>query len=117
MISTWTFRESALLPGVAESPASMPACSTPWASCSTGACEKALVLDPASRKEIGEIAFGSPPGTAITAAAGAKLYVALTDSDAVAVVEVQQGCLLKVIDSVGAKPWAVSSTAGLGYCH
>jgi YVTN family beta-propeller protein len=79
--------------------------------------EKALVLDLDSRKEIGEIAFGSPPGTAITAAAGVKLYVALTESNAVAVVDVQQSRLLKVIDGVGEKPWAVSSVGGLSYCH
>ncbi len=117
MISTWTFRESARLPGAADASGINLGMFDSVAVLLDRARRQALVLNLDSRRQTGEIDLNSRPGTAITAAAGTKLYVALTDRDAVAMIDLRAGRLLKLIEDVGTEPWAVSSTGGLSYCH
>jgi YVTN family beta-propeller protein len=66
---------------------------------------------------VGEIALPALPGTGVSMDAGRKLYVALSATDQLAVIDMARGRLVKTIDSVGDQPWGVSSVGGLSYCH
>jgi YVTN family beta-propeller protein len=57
------------------------------------------------------------PATGLSVEAGTKLYIALSDSDQVAIIDIAQRKLTGVIDDVVAQPWAVNAAGGLSYCH
>jgi YVTN family beta-propeller protein len=79
--------------------------------------DKAVILDLEGRRKLGEIALPSRPETGVTAAAGTKLYVALSGTDRVAVIDMRKRTLVKTIDGVGNQPWGVNLAGGLSYCH
>lgn len=117
MVSTWTLAESKHLPGAKG-----------MSGVNTGMFEriavvlsrdesKALILDLDDGRQIAEIPLPSLPETAITADAGRKVYVALSGSNQVAVIDLMRFKLVKMIDGVGRQPWAVSMAGGLSYCH
>lgn len=78
---------------------------------------KAVVLDLDEHRAVAEIALPSQPETAIAADAGRKLYVALSGSHQVAVIDMQKRVLAKLIDGVGREPWGVNMVGALSYCH
>jgi YVTN family beta-propeller protein len=117
MISTWSFRESARLPGAAEVAGINPGMFDSLAFLLDRTNADALVLDLDARRAAGAVALPARPATAVAAAAGTKLYVALTERDAVAVIDMGARRVLKLIGGVGAEPWAVSNPGGLSYCH
>lgn len=117
MVSTWTLTESKHLPGAKG-----------MSGVNTGLFEriavvlsrdesKALLLDLDDGRRITEIPLPSLPETGITADAGRKVYVALSGSNQVAVIDLTRFKLVKMIDGVGRQPWAVSMAGGLSYCH
>jgi DNA-binding beta-propeller fold protein YncE len=57
------------------------------------------------------------PETSLSVEAGTKLYVALSDTDQIAVLDMTQPRLIGTIDNVIEQPWAVNAAGGLGYCH
>jgi YVTN family beta-propeller protein len=117
MVSSWSFRESVRLPGAAEVAGINPGLFDSVAFVLDRSREDALILDLDARRQAGGIPLHARPATAIAAAAGTKLYVALPERDAVAVIDMDARRLVKLIESMGAEPWAVSSTGGLSYCH
>ncbi len=78
---------------------------------------KAVILDLVEMKQAGEIALPGTPETGVTTPDGRKLYVALSESDQVAVIDVKARKLLKMIDGVGDEPWGATMAGALNYCH
>ena len=75
------------------------------------------MIDLLEQRIIDRFALPSIPETAATTTDGLKVYVALVETDQVAVIDVIRGKLVKTIDDVGGAPWAVLAAGGLNYCH
>jgi YVTN family beta-propeller protein len=78
---------------------------------------KAVVYDLEAMARVGEIALPGTPETGVTTPDGAKLYVALSDTDQVAVIDVRARALIRTIDRVGDEPWGAMMIGALNYCH
>lgn len=82
------------------------------------AAEKKLVLlDLVKFQSAGEIPLPGKPGPGVVTSSGDKLYVALTDADKVAVINMRARTLAKVIDGVGRRPFGVTMAKTNNYCH
>ena len=68
--------------------------------------DKAVVYDLEAMAKVGEIALPGTPETGVTTPDGAKLYVALSDTDQVAVIDIRARRLSGTIDGVGDEPGA-----------
>jgi YVTN family beta-propeller protein len=117
LISTWSFRESARLPGAASVSGINLGMLDSVAFVLSRDQNKALVLDLERRRQVGEIPLPSRPETGISVDAGRKLYVALSATDQLAVIDMAARKLVKTIEGVGKAPWGVSSVGALSYCH
>jgi YVTN family beta-propeller protein len=78
---------------------------------------KAVVYDLEALQKVGEIALPGTPETGVTTPDGSKLYVALSTTDQVAVIDVRKRALIATIDGVGDEPWGVTMVGTLNYCH
>jgi YVTN family beta-propeller protein len=78
---------------------------------------KAVVYDLEAMARVGEIALPGTPETGVTTPDGAKLYVALSDTDQVAVIDIRKRELTRTIDGVGDEPWGAMMMGTLNYCH
>ncbi len=78
---------------------------------------KLVVLDLVEMKAVGEIALPGTPETGVTTPDGKTLYVTLSDTDQVAVIDVRRRQLVKTIDDVGDEPWGAAMAGVLNYCH
>ncbi|HYZ26254.1 MAG TPA: beta-propeller fold lactonase family protein [Geminicoccaceae bacterium] len=78
---------------------------------------KAVVYDLEAMAKVAEIALPGTPETGVTTPDGAKLYVALSDTDQVAVIDVRARKLSGTIDRVGDEPWGATMIGALNYCH
>jgi YVTN family beta-propeller protein len=78
---------------------------------------KLVVLDLVTMTKKGEIALPGVPETGVVAPGQEKLYVALSSSDQVAVVDLLKGELTGTIDDVGDEPWGASMAGARNYCH
>jgi YVTN family beta-propeller protein len=78
--------------------------------------DKAVVYDLEAMAKVGEIALPGTPETGVTTPDGAKLYVALSDTDQVAVIDVRARRLSGTIDGVGDEPWGATMIGALNYC-
>jgi YVTN family beta-propeller protein len=117
LISTWSFRESARLPGAGDVSGINLGMLDSVAFVLSRDQDKALVIDLERRRQVGEIALPSRPETGVSMDAGRKLYVALSGSDRLAVIDMATRELVKMIEGVGDQPWGVSSVGALSYCH
>jgi YVTN family beta-propeller protein len=78
---------------------------------------KAVVYDLEAMTRVGEIALPGTPETGVTTPDGAKLYVALSDTDQVAVIDIRKRELATTIDGIGDEPWGTMMAGTLNYCH
>ncbi len=78
---------------------------------------KIVVLDLIGMKKVGEIALPGTPETGVSTPDGRSLYVALGDSDQVAVIDMATRRLVKTIDDVGDGPWGATMAGAGNYCH
>jgi DNA-binding beta-propeller fold protein YncE len=78
---------------------------------------KAVIVDLTDMQPAGEVAFNGTPGPAVVTADGLKMYVALTDTNGLAVVDVQHGKVLKTLANVGQAPSGVTMALTNNYCH
>ena len=78
---------------------------------------KAVIYDLEAMTRVGEIALPGMPETGVTTPDGTKLYVALSDTDQVAVIDIRARALIKTIDDVGDEPWGAMMVGALNYCH
>ena len=79
--------------------------------------DKAVVLDLVRMEKVGEIPLPSSPETGVVTPDGKKLYVALSGSDRVAVIDTRSRKLLKMIEDVGGEPWGATMVGVRNYCH
>jgi YVTN family beta-propeller protein len=79
--------------------------------------KKAVVYDLQRMTRAGEIALPGTPETGVTTPDGTKLYVALSDTDQVAVIDIRARELIRTIDDVGDEPWGAMMIGALNYCH
>lgn len=79
--------------------------------------DKAVILDLAGLTAAGEIALPGRPETGVTTPDGGKLYVALSETDQVAVIDVAARKVVKTIEGVGDEPWGATIPGAGGYCH
>lgn len=117
IVATETLEVVATLPGAAE----MTGVNTDHAGTTAFVLsrgeDKALVIDLASLAPAGEIALPGTPETGVVTPDGAKLYVALSGADAVAVIDVAARRLVKTIEGVGDSPWGATMPGARNYCH
>ena len=66
---------------------------------------------------MGEIPLKSSPETGVTTPDGTKLYVALSGTDQVAVIDTRQRRVLTMIAGVGKEPWGAHMVGAINYCH
>ena len=117
VISTGSLEVVATLPGAED----MTGVNTGWfetvAFVISRGENKLVVLDLAEMAVAGEIALPGTPETGVTTPDGKTLYVALSDTDQVAVIDVRRRELVKTIDDVGDEPWGATLAGALNYCH
>ena len=117
VISTATLEVVATLPAAED----VTGVNTGWfettAFALSRAGRKAVVYDLEAMARVGEITLPGTPETGVTTPDGAKLYVALSDTDQVAVIDVRARKLIRTIDGVGDEPWGTMMTGTLNYCH
>lgn len=78
---------------------------------------KLVVLNLVDMRAHGEIALGGSPETGVTAPGNGKLYVALSSSNQVAVIDTATATMTGTIDSVGEEPWGAYMVGAANYCH
>ena len=77
-----------------------------------------IVLDLERMENAGVISMpGASPETGIITPDGDKLYVALSEADAVAVIDVANRQMTGRIENVGAAPWGAFMLGADNYCH
>jgi YVTN family beta-propeller protein len=117
VISTATLETVATLPAAED----VTGVNTGWfettAFALSRAGRKAVVYDLEAMTRVGEIALPGTPETGVTTPDGAKLYIALSDTDQVAVIDIRKRELAKTIDRVGDEPWGAMMMGTLNYCH
>jgi YVTN family beta-propeller protein len=117
VVSTSTLTEVARLPGAED----MTGVNTGWFETTAVVIsrgeDKALVYDLEAMAKVGEIALPGTPETGVTTPDGNRLYVALSGTDQVAVIDLRTRELVKTIDDVGDEPWGATMLGALNYCH
>ena len=80
--------------------------------------DEIIMIDLATMRRIGIIAIpGGSPETGVTSADGSKLYVALSGTNEVAVIDTRTGSIITRIKDVGTDPWGAHRVGALNYCH
>ncbi len=81
--------------------------------------DKIVMLDLMKMENAGEIQLpaGSSPETAVTSPDGLKIYVSLSGTNEVAVIDTRKRKLIKKISGVGKEPWGTFMVGSLNYCH
>jgi YVTN family beta-propeller protein len=117
IIDTTTLDVVATLPGAAD----VTAVNTGWfdsvAFVISRGENRAVVLDLIEMKGIGDIPLPTAPGPGVVTPDGKKLYVALSGSDGMAVIDTRARRLLKLIEDVGHEPWGATMGRSNNYCH
>ncbi len=81
--------------------------------------DKIVMLDLMKMENAGEIQLpaGSSPETAVASPDGLKIYVSLSGTNQVAVIDTRKRKLIKKISGVGKEPWGAFMVGSLNYCH
>lgn len=116
-VSTWTHRETARLPAAPDVQGVNLGMFDTLGFAISRSGRQAVALDLQDGQRVKAIDLPGTPGTGVSAEAGTKLYVALSSSDQIAVIDLMHRRLLRLIDDVGEQPWAVNRAGGLSYCH
>jgi YVTN family beta-propeller protein len=83
----------------------------------SGTGKEALALSLMQTPRPKSISLPAHPETGLTVELGTKLYLALSETDQIAVIDTLSKTLIGTIDDVGDEPWAITAAGGLGYCH
>ncbi len=117
IIDTQTFDIAATLPGAAD----VTAINTGWfetvAFVISESEDKAIILDLMDLRKSGEIELPSSPGPGVVTPDAATLYVALSDTDSVAVIDTRSRRVTAIIDNVGTQPRGATMARTNNYCH
>lgn len=117
MVSSWTHRESERLPGIDDMVGMNFAMfdSVAFALGRKQRAAKVVSLLETPRTTL--IPLPGHPETGLTVELGTKVYVALSDTNQIAIIDAIGKKFVGVIDDVGDEPWAITAAGGLGYCH
>lgn len=117
VLSTDGFRTEAVLPGLGDVTSIATGYFETLAYVVGSADKKALIIDLEEMKPAGEIDLGGTPGPAIVDAEGKRMYVALSDTNELLVIDVFAKEIIKRISGVGNTPHGVNLAATNNYCH
>ncbi|NJO24250.1 MAG: hypothetical protein HC868_16730 [Sphingomonadales bacterium] len=117
IVSTTELEEVARLPGGADMTGVNTGFLETTAFVISRGDDKLVVLDMTTLQPAGEIELPGTPETGVTTPDGRKLYVALSSTDEVAVIDTESRTLIKRITDVGDEPWGAHMTGALNYCH
>ena len=117
IVSTESLTEVARLPGAADMTGVNTGLRDSVAYVISRGDDKALVVDLDTLTLRGEVALPGTPETGVTTPDGSRLYVALSDADRVAVIDMGAREVVAVIDDVGEEPWGAHMAGALNYCH
>ena len=78
---------------------------------------KAIVIDLDQGNMLDEIKLPGRPEAGVTTPDGSKIYVALGDENAVAVIDAQARRVTALIADVGDHPWGAYMVGTINYCH
>ena len=117
IVSTAHLEEVARLPGAADMTGVNTGMFDSTAFVISRGDDKLVTLDLRTMQPAGEIQLPGTPETGVTTPDGKKLYVALSSSDEVAVIDVAGRELVKTIGNVGDEPWGAHMTGAMNYCH
>ena len=117
MVSSWTYQESRRLPGIADVTGFNVAMFDTVAFALSGEERAARSISLLETPRPRSISLPGRPETGLTVELGTKVYVALSDTDQIAVIDAIGKRLVGVIEGVGDEPWAITAAGGLGYCH
>ncbi|MGI9451572.1 MAG: YncE family protein [Geminicoccaceae bacterium] len=119
MVSSWTYQESERLLAPSSPTgvnfAMFDTIAFAFSHASRNAMAISLIEDDTPKPTM--IPLPGTPETGLTVDAGKKIYVALSDTNQVAVIDASKQELVGLIDDVGSEPWAITAAGGLGYCH
>lgn len=79
--------------------------------------DKVVVIDLNELKKVADIPLVSEPGPGVVTPDGQKLYVALTGSDSMAVIDTGKRALIAIIEGVGKRPYGATMGKSNNYCH
>lgn len=117
VVSTETLEEVGRFPGGSD----MTGVNTGWfertAFVISRGDNKLFVIDLETMQPAGEIALPGTPETGVTTPDGTKLYVALSEANEVAVIDVKSRQVIGRIGDVGEGPWGAHMVGALNYCH
>ncbi len=118
VISTASLEVVATLPGAED----MTGVNTGWFETTAFVIsrgeDKVVVLDLVEMRKVGEIALPQSPETGVVTPDGSKLYIALSGSNRVAVIDTRARKIVTMIEDVGEGPWGTSMGGGaINYCH
>lgn len=116
-ISTWTHEETARVPAAPDVQGVNLGMFDTLGFAISRSDRKAVALNLQTGQREDTLELPGVPETSVSAEAGTKLYIALSSSDQVAVIDLVGRRLLRLIDGVGEEPWAVNRAGGLSYCH
>lgn len=116
-VSTWSHRETARLPAAPDIQGVNLGMFDTLGFAISRAGRQAIALDLQDGRRVKALDLPGTPETGVSAEAGTKLYVALSSSNQIAVIDLMHRRLLHLIDDVGEQPWAVNRAGGLSYCH
>ena len=117
IVSTESLEEVARLPGAADMTGVNTGFFESTAFVISRGDDKLVAIDLDSLSPAGEIQLPGTPETGVTTPDGKKLYVALSSTDEVAVIDTESRELIKTIGDVGDEPWGAHMTGALNYCH
>ncbi len=117
IISTAHLEEVARLPGAADMTGVNTGMFDTTAFVISRGDDKLVTLDLQTMQPAGEIQLPGTPETGVTTPDGKKLYLALSSTDEVAVIDVETRKLIKTIGDVGDEPWGAHMTGAMNYCH
>ncbi|MDH3660037.1 MAG: beta-propeller fold lactonase family protein [Alphaproteobacteria bacterium] len=117
IVSTESLEEVARLPGAADMTGVNTGMFETTAFVISRGDDKLLTIDLDSLSSAGEIALPGTPETGVATPDGKKLYVALSSTDQVAVIDMEKRALIKTIGDVGDEPWGAHMTGAMNYCH
>jgi YVTN family beta-propeller protein len=117
VISTSSLTEVARLQGAADMTGVNTGASESTAVVLSRGENKAIIIDLTTLTVAGEIALPGTPETGVTTLDGKKLYVALSSSNQVAVIDMEKRTLVTAIGGVGESPWGAHIAGAGNYCH
>ncbi len=117
IVSTASLEEVARLPGAADMTGVNTGMFETTAFVISRGENKLVTFDLQTLQPADEIQLPGTPETGVSTPDGKKLYVALSSTDEVAVIDMESRQLIKRISGVGDEPWGAHMTGAMNYCH